>query len=163
MVESLYSVYLNNELDTQGPPFVCFKPTESNSIYGGCSRARCPCSRGDLSRPRQRTERLNAHNRWKIASRRPASSGSMPQLSSRALSLSRGQAESHQTIIWLSSPAALGHDDQLIRSVKDTEVFSWCHFFWLCPSQWCSSTTPKKVWEAELGNVTFIMNVIILC
>lgn len=84
-------------------------------------------------------------------------------IQSSSLSISRRHAESHQTIIWLSSPAALGHDDQLMRSVKDTEVFSWCHFFWLCPSQWCSSTTPKKVWEAELENVTFKMNVIILC
>ncbi len=151
------------ELDTPGPPFVCFKPTESKSIYGGCSRAWCPCSHGDLSRPRQRTERLNAQNRWNIASRPPASSGSMPQLSSRTLSFSRGQAECHQTIIWPSSPAALGHDGQLMRSVKDTEVFLLRHFYWLCPSQWCSSTTPKKVWEAELGNVTFKMSVIILC
>lgn len=44
-------------LDTPGPPFVCFKPTESKSIHSGCSKAQCPCSRGDLSRPRQRTER----------------------------------------------------------------------------------------------------------
>lgn len=82
------------ELDTPGPPFVCFKPTESKSIYGGCSRAWCPCSRGDLLRPRHRTERLNAQNHWNIASRPPANSGSMPQLSSRTLSFSRGQAES---------------------------------------------------------------------